>query len=332
MVKAERNSAHELLRIFAMFMIVWYHLVMYLLYLSPQGTQFRCLEAILPSMHIGVILFMLISGYYGIKPSVKGFLRIFVLTMLYYLPIEIVRCIHHNGDMADTLMFLTNTPYWFIRTYLFFYVLSPIVNKYILASSEKELNYMTLILGVIACYFGITGGDMSLEEGKNVVNFAFLYFAGNAIKRYEPKWKDINGWLLFGSLLVINIVITAVLWYYPSTTQLGYHVWQLSFPYCSPILIINASLIFMLFTKMHFSSSFINSVAASVFAVYLIHGHPAFQKYVLSPVVSYVSEQYANQEPLMLLIYAAIAIVIVIGCIGVDKCLTPLWRVMRLKK
>lgn len=332
MAKVERNSSHELLRIFAMFMIVWYHLVSYLMYEIPNTIHMEGWETFLPIMHIGVVLFMLISGYYGIKPSVNGFLRIFLLTMIYYLPVEIVRCVHHNGDLVDTLMFITNIPYWFIRTYLFFYVLSPIVNKFISTSSEKELNYMLLTLGVIACYFGLTGGDASLEHGKNVVNFTFIYLVGNAIRRYEPKWKDINGWLLFGALLAINVVIVALLWYYPRTTQLGYQVWQLSFPYCSPLLIINASLVFMLFTKMHFSSSCINTIASSVFAVYLIHSHPAFRKYIMSPICNYVSEQYDHQEPLMLLIFAAIAIVIMVGSIGIDKCLSPIWRVIRLIK
>lgn len=154
MNKAERNSTHELLRLLAMFTIIWYHLISYYLYLIPHDNSFDyVVEATLPSLHIGVILFLLISGYYGIKPSLNGFVRLLAIIIIYYLPVEIIRCLHHHGSMLDTLMFLTNTPYWFIRTYLFLYVLTPVINKFAVTSSPKLCNYVLLALAIISMLF-----------------------------------------------------------------------------------------------------------------------------------------------------------------------------------
>lgn len=41
-------------------------------------------------LHIGVILFVLISGYFGIKRSFKGLIRLLTMTAIYYVPIALI--------------------------------------------------------------------------------------------------------------------------------------------------------------------------------------------------------------------------------------------------
>ena len=68
-----RNSAIELVRILAMFMIVYYHFILF--FIEPIDTN-PIYKAIQIPLHIGVILFVLISGYFGIKPTFRGFFKI----------------------------------------------------------------------------------------------------------------------------------------------------------------------------------------------------------------------------------------------------------------
>ena len=99
-----RNSSHELLRIFAMTVIVGYHLVLYYLYSLPHKNYFdNMYEALLPSLHIGVILFVLISGFYGINPSYKGFMRLLSITFLYYVPVQFIWSITHGESLLKSL-------------------------------------------------------------------------------------------------------------------------------------------------------------------------------------------------------------------------------------
>ena len=324
MTDSKRNSAHELLRIIAMFMIVWYHLMLYYLnMITHDGSLDYIYEALLPTLHIGVILFVLISGYYGIKASLSGFLKLFLVTMIYYLPIELFRSIYHHGDIISTLQFITNTPYWYVRTYLFLYIISPILNKYIVSSDRRSVDIMTIILGIIAIYFGSTNGDPSLVDGKNVVNFAFLYFLGNGIAYYKERWMKVSNWTLVSTWLMLNVFIFVSLLLVGKDSALGDLIWNISFPYCSPLLIINALLLFIGISKYQFYSKVINYIATSMFAVYLIHCQTAVHKYLILPLC----EEIANYPPHVFAILFAASIGVVAICVLVDKLLNPLWQI-----
>lgn len=326
MNKTERNSAHELLRIIAMFMIVWYHLMLYYLNMTTHdGSLDYIYEALLPTLHIGVILFVLISGYYGIKASISGFLKLFMITLIYYLPLELVRCIHHHGDVISTLQFITNTPYWYVRTYLFLYIISPILNKYIATSDRRRVNLMTLFLGAIAVYFGSTHGDPSLADGKNIVNFIFLYFLGNGIAYYKERWMKVSNWTLVSTWLILNSSIFINLLLAGKDSTLGELVWNLSFPYCSPLLIINALLLFVWISKHQFYSKVVNYIATSMFAVYLIHCQPAIHKYAVLPLCEWA----AKYPPHAFVIAFAVSAGIMVVCVLLDKLLKPVWVIER---
>lgn len=70
MFMKERDSNFELLRILGMFSIVFYHLLLHFVVpIKGENSIFGALEI---PLHIGVPLFIYISGYFGIKPSVSG--------------------------------------------------------------------------------------------------------------------------------------------------------------------------------------------------------------------------------------------------------------------
>lgn len=320
----ERNSAHELLRIFAMFFIVLYHLISYCLYLIPHDqTLDYVYEAFLPTVHIGVILFVLISGYYQIKPSVHGLFKLVFIVLVYYLPVELARCVHHGGNVVDTLMFLSYTPYWFVRTYLFLYIVSPLLNKFINSSKQKSVNLLMAAFAVIAVYFGSTHGDASLADGKNLVNFVFLYFLGYSLHYYQKHWESINQIKLLLGYALLNIVVVLLLLFKNSASGEGL-VWRLSFPYCGPILIVNAVCIFMVFSKLTFNSRIVNFSASSMFAVYLIHCQPTFHKYVIMPVCEIAMQCYPPFRLIAALILVSVCVMVF--CVLVDKMLVPLWN------
>lgn len=85
-MRKSRESNFELLRIVAMFMIVLYHLLMRYSY-TDGHLIYRVLQF---PLHIGVILFVLISGYYGIRPSIRGLMRLLAPVVVLYLSIELI--------------------------------------------------------------------------------------------------------------------------------------------------------------------------------------------------------------------------------------------------
>ena len=330
MNRVGRNSAHELLRIVAMFLIVWYHLTGSYLYLVPHDSTYDYIvEATIPTLHIGVILFLLISGYYGINPSVSGLLRLVLTVALYYLPLQFIELSDTGGwvhprRVLSTLQFITNTPYWFVRTYLFLYLVSPILNKFIHNASDKTINLMLVILGIISIYFGTTQGDPSLSDGKNVINFMFLYLMGYSIRTYKRSWESLRPIYIVSAFIVLNVLLIVSLSYFHRETNIGDLIWRYSFPYCSPTLLLNAVLIFILFSKFTFHSSLVNSVAASTFAVYLIHCQPIINSFINHVIASRVSINYPIDY--LFIESALFAVVIMAGCIIIDKLLNPLWK------
>ena len=76
MVKSQRDSNIELLRVVSMVMIVFYHFMARLSELNSAGNTQTIVNSLIPVVHIGVICFVLISGYWGIKFSIKGFLSL----------------------------------------------------------------------------------------------------------------------------------------------------------------------------------------------------------------------------------------------------------------
>lgn len=94
-----RQSQFELLRILAQFFIVTYHILLVFVYPTTGESIYKALW--LP-FHIGVLLFILISGYFGIKPSVKGLIKLLGIVIVLSVPLEIVN-ICKNGGGIDRL-------------------------------------------------------------------------------------------------------------------------------------------------------------------------------------------------------------------------------------
>jgi len=311
-----------------MFFIVWYHLLAYYLYIYPHhSSNDFVIEATIPSLHIGVILFVLISGYYGIKPSLKGFARLLIITMVYFLPLQLTQLaidgrLLHPRAVLSSLMFITNTPYWFIRTYLYLYLSAPLVNTYIKSSSKKQNNALLVILGIIAVYFGTTQGDGSLNDGKNLINFLFIYLLGYTIKNYQTQIQNIKSTYYFIAYLILNALIIISLLSFQRGTILGDEIWQLTFPYCSPILILNAALLFMAFSRKFFYLKYVNLIASSMFAVYLLHCHP----FIVGLYQPNISQILSISLSKIYALSALCTVLIIVLSVLIDKMLTPIWR------
>lgn len=89
--------------------------------------------------------------------------------------------------------------------------------------------------------------------------------------------------------------------------------------YNSPLLIINAILLFMIFTKLTIKANFISVVAKSVFPIYLIHSNLNVQK-ILWPLI----QESFNTDNLILR-NVALTICIMLLCVAIDKNLAPIY-------
>lgn len=307
-----------------MFNIIIYHI--YLVVIAPiSGETFH--KAIWLPLHVGVPLFVLISGYFGIKASPKGLIKLLGKVFVLTVPVLMIYNVSSGCGMKGiikSLLFVSNTPYWFVRIYVLLYLFSPVINHYLSNISDKKNLYLLTILGWMSVYIGTSHGEPSLIDGKNLINFLFLYCLGNSLRKYESMINRRTALCGGGLFIVINLLtVTMYTNYYDCI--IGQAIWRLSFDYCSPILIFNSVLLFVIFSKINIKSNIINIIASSTFSMYLIH------LLVLDwPISDIAIEMYNNcsNEITLFLALTCFTIIIMSGCMLIDKILSPVWRVM----
>ena len=114
-----RESNYELLRLIAMLFIVWYHLMLW--FIVPID-DFPSYKSMYMPLHVAVICFVLISGYFHINPSVRGVAKLFYPLLVFYLPLTIYEFVF-NGERGN-LLFFSKSPYWFVRTYFYLFLMA----------------------------------------------------------------------------------------------------------------------------------------------------------------------------------------------------------------
>ena len=323
-IGSTRQSNFELLRLLSMFFIVFYHL---LLRFHHTYDSFGWMQALWLPLHVGVVCFILISGYFGIKTSTRGFLLFLCVLFVYSLPGIVFSIMNADSryGIIHSLMFVSRTKYWFALTYLGLYLVAPLMNRFFQNSSVREQWYMLIVFALISIYLGNFVRNRTYIEGKNLVNFMLIYQIGHLLNAYASKWRAFDKRKIVCCYLVLNTVLVSSYLLFRSK-WLGDVIWRLSFPYNSPFLIVNAVLLFIIFGQIEFQSSFINKMAESCFAIYLIHSCGLVIDFIQLPLIDRLFVISNPNGFLFLVLLILFALVIMAMCFLIHMCLNPLWR------
>ncbi len=317
----QRESSFELLRIIAQFMIILYHILLVGIY-PATGEAFY--KALFLPIHIGVPLFILISGYFGIRASVKGLVKLLGMVFVLQIPHWILE--YQAGSFAITkvFMFMSWTPFWFMRTYLFLYLLSPVINKFLKNITIVERIFLLLALFYISDVVGFTNADFTLKAGKNIVTFMMYYTIGDTLREY----KHILGgrkliWYVL-TFLVVNVALVCLF------TLVGFEnqriedvFYRVFIDYNSIFMLVNSVLFFVIIGKLQIQSTLINSIAKASMAMYILHG--TFINVAIVPIALKVLE-YNTHPFVVTCTMIGIAILVVLICALVYWLLTPVWN------
>ena len=322
-----RESNFELLRIIAMFCILFYHFIGY--FILPIDESAIFLKSLRFLLHVGVLLFIFISGYFTIKPTIRGGMKLLLMTIIYFVPLQfIVDAMNGAGviSLARDICVLSYGPYWFITTYLLFYLLVPVINKYIENISYIQRLYLLGSLAFINIWIGrITEGLPYLIEGKNIITFFFLYLIGNTIRNCKSYWEKIPLTRITILFIVYNITIIST-YYYNQDGVIGKVVTRLCYGYNSPGLIFGALLLFLIFAKIKIKNKLINYISSSVFAVYLITDQTYIRNYILKDLVETIYTASVTTY-LQIILIISFTIFVMFVCVVIDKMLSPMWKI-----
>lgn len=269
-----RNSNLELLRILAMFMIVLIHANMYLFqFVTGSGAVF--FNGMVNGIcNIGVSCFILISGYFGMKPDLRKFVRMECMMITWSLAETVLLCILMPQQMQGAalleqlaksfLPFITRK-YWFYSCYVCLLFFSGYLERLIGALKKEEFEKLLLLLLVLFSvlptlfYF-----ELVPDNGKGLVQMIMVYMIGRYIRMYRDVKISAKALILFVILWTVNGVSHEI------PIQIGgiYH------HLCKDNSITNlimAVILFYLMKGFAFQSTVINRAAGNVFAVFALN-------------------------------------------------------------
>lgn len=284
-----RLSNIELLRIVSIFLILVTHADFWALE-APSASDLT--NSFLPSITriflesvsiICINIFVLISGWFSIRASLKTIskllFQVFFILLVIYLIYIILEWDSINLRSLSKC-FIVGHEFWFIKAYLGLFILSPVLNAFVTNVSEKVFRYVLIAFYSLQClYAWITPGAWFLHYGYSVTSFAGLYLLARYVRLYviekpfEIKWrakyKVKSVYLLvFIGLTLLNSVIYLAGYYLPI---IGLHLRTMVFAISSPLVILQSLALLLYFNKIKINyNPIINFIAASSFSVFIL--------------------------------------------------------------
>ena len=289
----ERLSNIELLRIIAITMVLMLHYNMHGLYpdVLIGGTPFSWSSLrgnMIESFCIcAVNVFVLISGYFSIKLSVRSvlnlYIRCFIIGLLTYLVYILL-----SGEsvslsaIAGRFMAFTHNHWWFVISYLGLMAVAPILNAGCGTVDKRIYQYVLLLFSATMIYFGWWKHMEMTYGGYSLIHFIYLYVIARYIKLHVDE-SDILRYRWLWLALFISICIVVIGLQFVTTRSM--------YSYDNPLIIIAALTLLLFFITIPFRNRFVNWAATSVFSAYLIQESPYFGKMWLYPCCA---EMFAN--------------------------------------
>lgn len=271
--RPQRNSSIELYRIIATFAVLIVHFNGWFLgdwplpeYDITNPTLFRTGQMVLEALSIICVnMFVIISGYFGIKLKLSSVVKLYVYLLLIYVPLYFLRYASvHEFVFADFLerFFVISYAGYFIQCYFLLMILSPILNAFIDKYGKAVLKWV-VVFWVLEFWFGciMDVEELGYNHGFSVIHFVLMYLIARCIRLYEDDIKKIKQWVwvlgyLLSTLVIIMSHIVGIKW-----------CWD----YSNPVVVFSSVCSFLPFLYKTYHNKVINWIASGTLAVYIIH-------------------------------------------------------------
>lgn len=325
-----RQSNFELLRIVAMFLVLVVHAdYLSLGYVTPKELHTNLLPSVtrifIESFSIVCVnVFVLISGWFGIRTTLKGFLNFIFQYLFAYCVVYAIMIVTGKEDISlwniKHCLDLTGCN-WFILSYSALYFLAPLLNAGIKALDKRRFQYLLISFFLFQSIWGYIGAVKWVSDGYSLFSFIGLYLLASYLRRYGIRFSKLGF-----PLYIISVVATSL--YCIISLQSSGRLIGSTFPvyaYCNPLVIIGAAALLLWFSQLKIKhSKLINWIAKSSFMVYLIHTTPWLGKSYFCKYMRAIYDRYDSIECLAMM--GATLIGIFFACVLVDQPRKWLWN------
>ena len=294
----KRSSNFELLRILAMLMIVASHATQHsgsgdwALITKPFSLNVFATYLFGTYGQTGVILFVIISSWFLCTSSsihINKAVRLYFQTMI---SSELIFLFVKFGgfepvgikEFIKALLTPVYSGYWFIRTYLLFYLLVPFLQKAVQAADEITHRKLLIILTVFLALLSFFIPDIESEFGRVGV-FVYIFIAVSYLKKHEGNFLEKHCRLIFISLLILMqtslLAANIFCYHFGFSSEFLEKILKRIFP-CRHIFVMLLSMslfyIFKNYVKIG-NSKIVNAIAKTTFGVYIFHENPLYCSY-----------------------------------------------------
>ncbi|MBQ7580482.1 MAG: acyltransferase [Clostridia bacterium] len=324
-----RRSNIELARILMMLVIVRHHFACYsgLSFADkPFGLNKMWFMFIRNNGKITVIVLLLITGYFLINSTkikidklLKLWLQIFTYSVLVYLVLCLVGGAKFGVKAFVSSLFpITTDQWWYASTYIFLYITSPFINKFLTGldkkSYQKFLVIMTFFWSILPTVY------TSTFFVNKFVFFIYLYFIGAYLRLHFDMTKISSGKAFFiaGSIYAVVYAISLTMNY------MGKYIPALSgerraltlIEYQKIFTLTIAVFLFIGFMNLKIKNNrIINTISSASFAVYLIHDQQNMKEFLWNTVFKPVN--HADSK-LFILYTIGVVLLIYSVCTGIE--------------
>ncbi len=312
----KRNSAMEILRIIAMFLIIFSHYVNHGTSLTPDDSFNGTLFSLFYSGNIGTVIFVLISGYFLVNSKIN-LKKVFVLIsqVVFYSVSIYLLCIalsaeHFSLKNALSAFFPTSfSLYWFFTTYIVMYILSPFINKFL--NSISKATHRNLILATVILWIVLPTLTFRNFAGNEFTLFFTLYATGAYMRKYPQniitaKRRDII--IIVATILILAGSAISVILLFPSYAKYS----TLLYSRNSVVVFALSVALISFFSKLKpFYSGALNTVAGTCFGIYLIHDNKFFKDFMWREI--FKTSEFENSNYMILHMFGCTIIIFTAG-------------------
>lgn len=339
--RKQRDSNIELLRILAIMGVIVLH------YNNPtigggftysNGINNLVLYWLESIAACAVDLFMLISGYFMVKSERRCLWKIIELVtqvIIFQVAIYLLGVILGNEFSVIGLVGRFLPTNYFVILYAVVFVVSPFIGFVMNRLTKKTLKIMMVLLVLLFSLwptivdfvasvlgYSFTGlnplGAFGDGAGYTFVNFLLCWTVGGYLRIRDLKILKRKG--LFGI-----VGLTAFICLYAKVMHSAGAELEYAFSYCSPLIILEAVLIFLTFKQIQLGQhKVINVLAEGAFAVYLLRG----------VFLTHIGIQYFVQKNVMVMLLHVIGssavIYLICWCVNFiyEIVMHPFWALL----
>jgi len=229
---SSRNSSIELFRIIATFFVLIAHFNGWFVGGLPQSLDFGtfnwrwCQFFIIGATGVCVNLFLIISGYFGLKFKISSFVQISLILIGIYIPFSLMYrfvtwktiSLTGAGYVGDVLysfysnFFFISKAGYFVQCYLMLIFFSPILNSFIQNNSRRNVLLWVLLFWFIEFWFGCVQNieNFGFNKGYSIIHFVLIYMMARLVALYKIELLRIPSYIWWCGYAFCSVILSVM--------------------------------------------------------------------------------------------------------------------------